>query len=139
MAGLWFTTFGPTGGVVVSEGGVCGFGSALGDSSSSLSRSRSLPGRKASRSFSTLSSVGVHLEKPALFCSQTTSVPCADFTFNSALQDTVSFVLDRVQELNFISFIFTIIRQNNYIFIMTVLKLDFFFMCPNCTFSNILF
>lgn len=97
MRGTLFTfcPAGGPGGVLASERGVSGFGSPLGDSSSSLSLSRSRPGRKASSSFSTLSSVGVHLENPALFWSHTTSVPCADLTFRSALQHTCKILKKR--------------------------------------------
>lgn len=57
-----------------------------GESNSWRSRSRSLPGRQASSNDSTRSSVGPHLATPAVFCSQTTNVPCVARIFTSPLE-----------------------------------------------------
>jgi hypothetical protein len=85
-----------SGTVNLLSGGVCGFGTGVGiaspalflwgDSNSWRSRSRSRPGLNASNNASTRSSVGPQRWYPALFCSQTTRVPCADLTFNSLLR-----------------------------------------------------
>lgn len=52
----------------------------------SRSRSRSLWGRNASRKDSTRFSLGPQRECPALFCNQTTCVPCMHFTLTSVLK-----------------------------------------------------
>ena len=58
---------------------------SVGLSSSCRSRSRSRPGRKASKRASVRSSDGPHLLNPASFCNQTITVPWAARMFNSGL------------------------------------------------------